>query len=87
MFAFIARRQYLRGLAHLGQGALDDLLRQFDPSCEFTFVGRRPLGARLRSREGRWFARLHTLLPRPRFEVRKLLITGWPGPCSWALEW
>lgn len=84
MFAFIARRQYLRGLAHLEQGAFDELLAQFDPSCEFTFVGRSPLGARLRSREAlrRWFARLHTLLPRPRFEVRELLVTGWP----WALH-
>ncbi len=84
MFAFIARRQYLQGLAHLERGAFDELLGQFDPSCDFTSVGRSPLGARLRSREAlrRWFVRLHTLLPRPRFEVRELLITRWP----WALH-
>lgn len=84
MFAFIARRQYLRGPADLEHGAFDDLLRQFEPSCEFTFVGRSPLGARLRSREAlrRWFARLDILLPRPHFEVRELLVTGWP----WALH-
>lgn len=80
MFAFIARRQYLQGLAHLERGAFDELLGQFGPSGEFTFVGRSPLGERLRSREAlrRWFARLHTLLLRPRCEVRELLITGWP---------
>jgi ketosteroid isomerase-like protein len=80
MIATLARRRYVRGLAALERGDLDALLAEFDPRCEFVFIGQSALGARLSTRAAlrRWFERLHRLLPRPRFEVRELSITGWP---------
>jgi ketosteroid isomerase-like protein len=80
MFAALVRHQYQRGLAALERGDLDDLLRNFNPSCTFVFVGHTPLGARLTSRAAlrRWFERFHRLLPHPRFEIRELAISGWP---------
>src|SRR5262249_55036752 len=76
----IARGRYLRGLAALERGDFDALLAQFDPQCEFVFVGETPLGAHLRSRDELrvWLGKLHTMLPSPRFEIKELVISGWP---------
>ncbi|MDQ5826038.1 MAG: nuclear transport factor 2 family protein [Chloroflexota bacterium] len=77
----IARRRYLRGLADLERHDLDALLSQFADPCRFIFISSNtPMGANLHSKEAvrRWFERLHRLLPDPRFDVKELVISGWP---------
>jgi ketosteroid isomerase-like protein len=77
----IARRRYLRGLADLERRDIDALLAQFDERCRFIFVSSKtPMGADLHSKEAvrSWFERLHRLLPNPRFDVKELVISGWP---------
>lgn len=74
----IAARTYLHGLAAAERGDFDQLLRQFAPRCEFVFVSRTALGARLSGRADllRWFERFRCLLPDPQFDVVRLVIAG-----------
>ena len=74
----IAAGQYRRGLDALERGDFDALLKQFDQQCSLTFIGDSPLGAQLRGRHDirRWFERFQRLLPRPRFEIQRVLIGG-----------
>ena len=48
----IAASTYLRGLAAVERGDFDQVLRQFRPDCEFVFVSRTALGARLSGTAG-----------------------------------
>jgi ketosteroid isomerase-like protein len=78
--AWIAARQYRRGLDAAERGDLDALLRQFDERCTLTFIGDSPLGARLHGRADirRWFERFGRLLPSPRFEILRVVVAGPP---------
>ena len=74
----IAASTYLGGLAAVERGDFDQVLRQFRPDCEFVFVSRTALGARLSGKTDllRWFERFRRLLPDPLFDVRRLVIGG-----------
>ena len=48
----IAASTYLRGLAAVERADFDHVLRQFRPDCEFVFVSRTALGARLSGTAG-----------------------------------
>ena len=78
MIRTVTRALYLRGLRALERGDLDALLTMFSESCTLTFVGETPLGARISTRAGirRWFERFRRLLPNPRFEIQRLVISG-----------
>jgi len=78
MIRWITKTIYLRGLRALERGDLDSLLSNFSHRCTLTFVGDTPLGARLSSRTDirRWFERFGRLLPQPRFEIQRLVISG-----------
>jgi ketosteroid isomerase-like protein len=80
MITRITRHQYLKGLCALERGDLDALFTQFDERCVLTFVGDTPLGAQLSTRADlhRWFERFLRLLPNPRFEIRRLVVSGPP---------
>jgi len=73
-----AARAYLRGLAAVERGDFDQALAQFRPDCQFVFVSRTALGARLSGTANlrRWFERFARLLPDPAFEVQRLVIAG-----------
>jgi ketosteroid isomerase-like protein len=74
----IAASTYLRGLAAVEHGDFDQVLTQFRPDCEFVFVSRTALGARLSGRADlrRWFERFRRLLPDPLFDVQRLVVGG-----------
>ena len=74
----IAASTYLRGLTAVEHGDFDQVLTQFRPDCEFVFVSRTALGARLSGQADlrRWFERFRRLLPDPAFDVRRLVIGG-----------
>src|SRR5215813_13538489 len=76
----IAARTYLRGLAAVERGDFDQVLKQFGPRCEFVFVSRTALGARLSGRADllRWFEQFARLLPDPQFDVLRLVVGGPP---------
>ena len=74
----IAASSYLRGLAAVERADFGQVLTQFRPDCEFVFVSRTALGARLAGHADlrRWFERFRRLLPDPSFEVQRLVIGG-----------
>jgi ketosteroid isomerase-like protein len=80
MITRITRHLYLRGLRALERGDLDELLKQFDSRCTLTFVGDTPLGAQLTNRSDirRWFERFGRLVPKPTFEIQRLVVSGPP---------
>jgi ketosteroid isomerase-like protein len=80
MITRITRGQYLKGLHALERGDIDALLGQFDNNCTLEFVGDTPLGARLAGHADirRWFERFLRLLPEPRFEIQRLVVSGMP---------
>jgi ketosteroid isomerase-like protein len=80
MITRITKGQYLKGLRALERGDIDALLTQFDENCTLTFVGDTPLGAHLTSRADvrRWFERFLRMLPEPRFEIQRLVVSGTP---------
>jgi ketosteroid isomerase-like protein len=80
MITRITRHQYLKGLAALQRGDIDGLLEQFADHCVLEFVGESPLGARLQGTADlrRWFERFLRLLPSPRFEIVRLVVSGPP---------
>ena len=77
---WIAHTMYLRGLRALERGDVDTLLQSFAGDCTLTFAGDSPLGAKLsKPAELRsWFERFGRLLPNPRFEIRRIVISGPP---------
>jgi ketosteroid isomerase-like protein len=56
------------------------VLEQFAPRFEYSFAGDHALGGTRHSRESMrgWFERLFELFPGIRFEVRDVLVRGWP---------
>jgi len=80
MMTGIVRRRYLRGLRAVERGDLDSLLGTFDEHCRLIFVGDSPLGADLRTLPEirSWFKRFARLLPNPRFEIHRLVVSGPP---------
>jgi len=80
IIARIARHLYLEGLRELERNDLDALLMRFDDEATLIFVGDAPLGTELSaSADVRlWFERFRRLLPDPRFEVQRLLVSGPP---------
>jgi ketosteroid isomerase-like protein len=56
------------------------VLEQFAPRFEYSFAGDHALGGTRHSRESMrgWFERLFELFPGIRFEVRHVLVRGWP---------
>ena len=80
MITRIARGQYVKGLHALERGDIDALLTQFHEQCTLTFVGDTPLGAQLSTRPEvrRWFERFLRMLPEPRFEIQRLVVSGMP---------
>lgn len=80
MITRITRSQYLKGLHALERGDIDALLKQFDRRCTLTFVGDTPLGAQLAGHSDlrRWFERFLRMLPEPRFDIQRLVVSGTP---------
>jgi ketosteroid isomerase-like protein len=80
MITRVTRHFYLRGLQALERGDLDKLLTQFESRCTLTFVGDTPLGAKLTGLSDirRWFERFRRLVPKPRFEIQRLVVSGPP---------
>jgi ketosteroid isomerase-like protein len=76
----VTRSVYTGGLRAVERGDLDRTLRLFHGEGRLRFVGDSPLGADLSGSADirAWFERFLRLLPDPRFEVRRLAVSGPP---------
>ena len=75
--------------ARLSAGDYRTLLMACASDVEHTFAGEHALGGTRHSREGleHWFGRLFRLFPGLDFEVKKVLVRGWPWRTVAIVEW
>jgi ketosteroid isomerase-like protein len=80
LYSWIVRRNVRRGFQRLSDGAYERVLQQFAPDVVFSFAGTHPLGGERRgvARVRDWFALLYRTFPGIRFDVRAMLVAGWP---------
>jgi ketosteroid isomerase-like protein len=80
VYRAIIRLQMRRVYARLSEGEWMAPVEQMAPDAHHVFPGDGAMGGERHSRDSieRWFGRLHRLFPSIRFEVQKVLVTGWP---------
>lgn len=68
--------------AVVGRGGLD-------PRVEHVFAGAGAIGGRRHSAAGfgRWLTRVYRLFPDLHFEVRNVVVSGWPWDTTATVEW
>lgn len=73
----------------LSAGDHETLLKACAPDVEHVFPGNHPLGGTRNSKEAleRWFERLYTIFPGLNFEVKRVLVRGWPWQTVAMVEW
>jgi len=73
----------------LSAGDYHTLLMACAADVEHTFSGEHALGGTRHSKEalGRWFERLYRLFPGLDFEVKRVLVRGWPWRTVAMIEW
>lgn len=89
MYHFIVRQRTRTIFAALSRGDFDFVLQQFAPAAEHWFSGRHALGGLRRTSDLRraWYERLAAVLPGMKFEVHKVVSSGWPWHTYVAVEW
>ncbi len=89
MYRFIVERRVRQVFAQLSAGNYESSLAQFPPRIYHFFPGDHALGGVRRTREGmrRWFERLYAIFPGLHFEIRGVLVRGWPWRTTIAIEW
>ena len=73
----------------LSKGDYRTMLTACAPDVEHTFSGEHALGGTRHGKEalGRWFGRLYRLFPGLDFEVKRVLVRGWPWRTVAMIEW
>ena len=59
------------------------------PDVHHVFPGDNAIGGERHSREAmeRWFERLYRLIPEIEFEIKEIVVRGWPWDMHVAVEW
>lgn len=89
MYHAIVKRQLRRAFRDLGRGNYETILAGMAPRFEHVFFGEHPLGG-TRHTGGAyrlWFERLARLFPGLGFEIRNIIVNGWPWNTVAAVEW
>jgi ketosteroid isomerase-like protein len=89
MYHAIVKMQLRRAFGDLNQGNFDTVLKGMAPRFEHQFFGRHPLGGVRHTSTGYrlWFQRLARIFPDLRFELRNIIVNGWPWDTVAAVEW
>lgn len=75
--------------AELNKGNYEPVLATLAPEFEHCFAGEHCLGGTRTTTEAyrRWFERLFAVFPDIHFEIRNLVVQGWPWDTIVAIEW
>jgi ketosteroid isomerase-like protein len=89
MYHAIVKRIMVRAFGHVDRGDYERIVAMMAPACEHTFVGEHALGGTRRSHAAirRWGARLFRIFPGIRFELGRMIVSGWPWRTLAAVEW
>ncbi len=89
MYHAIVRRHARRAFDALSRGDYEAGLRGVAPDVHHVFAGSHAIGGERHGRDAmrRWFERLFRLFPKLEFEVRQVIVCGWPWNTSVAVEW
>jgi ketosteroid isomerase-like protein len=89
MYHAMVKRQLRRAFHDLGRGNYETILSGMAPSFEHVFFGEHPLGGKRHTGTGYrlWFERLARLFPDLGFELRNIIVNGWPWDTVAAVEW
>lgn len=89
MYHALVRRRVHGVFASLSAGDWPAVAAGSAEDVHHIFPGDHPLGGERHSREalGRWFERLYRLFPALSFEVRRVVVGGWPWNTWVAVEW
>jgi ketosteroid isomerase-like protein len=89
MYHAIVRRKLQKVFDDLNRGDYEGVLQGLAPRFEHVFFGKHTLGGVRHSAQvyRLWFERLFRLFPDIQFEVRNILVKGWPWDTIAAVEW
>jgi ketosteroid isomerase-like protein len=89
MYQAIVRRKLTTVFTNLGKGKYEGALRDLAPVFTHTFAGDHAFGGTRNSAASfrRWFERLFRVFPDLSFELRTIVVTGWPGDTTAVVEW
>lgn len=89
MYHFIVRQRVFVIFDHLNRGDYDFVLRQFAPTAQHWFSGHHALSGLRQTAASReaWYRRLAAVFPRIVFDVKKVVVSGWPWRTEVAVEW
>jgi ketosteroid isomerase-like protein len=88
MYQAAVRRQMGKVYERLSAGDWEAAVARMAPDVHHVFPGDSALGGERHSKEAleRWFARLYRLFPSVRFDVREVLVGGYPWN-MWVAVW
>ena len=80
MYHLIVRAKVRGIFAAISRGDYEPMLASLAPTFRYRFYGDHALGGERHTVEAvrLWWERIFRMLPAPTFEVREVLVTGWP---------
>lgn len=89
MYTYFVRQFVKRTFESLNDGDYESVLKGVSPSSTHTFSGTHALGGTRHSVEGmrHWFQRLYLLSPKLEFEIKNIVVSGFPWDTTIAVEW
>ena len=89
MYHTVVRYKLNQVFEQLGRGNYELALQGLAPRFEHVFFGSHPFGGTRCTAASfrRWFERLYAVFPDLSFEVKNILVKGWPWNTLVALEW
>jgi ketosteroid isomerase-like protein len=89
LYAFVVRKVVEQVFESLNRGDYEAVLKGISPSITHEFSGSHALGGTRHSIEAmrQWFQRLYYLVPKMRFTVKTVTVSGFPWNMTIAVEW
>lgn len=89
MYHTIVRRKLAKAFHQINLGDYEHILKQFGPSFEHWFSGEHALAGTRHTLEvtQEWYKRLALMFPDLHFDVKKIVVQGWPWDTVAAVEW
>lgn len=89
MYSMIIRQKLRSSFADINKGDYEKLLKQFAPRVEHVFYGNHALGGTRYTPAGlrKWYTRLATVFPDLRFDLKNIVVNGWPWNTVASIEW